>query len=81
MKYHSTNNGFCRVNYIWKNKKGQKIYYCIQPGNFRNDYRVYECSQDGEPSHEVNIPLTKFPLSPGTESMDLEVNNWLKHEK
>ena len=53
-KFHSEDTGNCRVYY-----RGDKHLYCIQnDGAWGKDKFVfYSCSRDGEPSHELRMPL------------------------
>jgi len=61
MKFHSEDNGNCRVYY-----KGEKRLYCWQDeGSWGRTYwRFYRCSKDGEPSHEITSPK-EMPPPPG----------------
>jgi hypothetical protein len=54
-RYTSTDEGFCRV-YYWTQLKlnGPKTLFCLQQDT-KNSVKLYECSKDGEPSHEVML--------------------------
>ena len=80
LKYNYTDNGFCRVNYTWKNSKNQTVHYCAQD---EGDQGVifYRCTGDpwNEPEYSVK-PLEAPPLSPGSEDTDKVINNWIKEK-
>jgi hypothetical protein len=53
-------SGNCRVYYKGnKMRSGRRALYCIQnDGAWGADkYVFYSCSRDGEPSHELRMPL------------------------
>ncbi|MCY1283630.1 hypothetical protein D9M70_325130 [compost metagenome] len=52
LTYHSTNNGFCRVYY----RSPGKHLYAFQEDR-RDEFTLYACSRDGEPSHEVTVQV------------------------
>jgi hypothetical protein len=50
LKYREADNGNCRVYYT-----AAKRLYCWQLDDARNNvFKLYVCSKDGEPSHEVS---------------------------
>lgn len=53
-KFDSEDTGNCRVYY-----RSGKHLYCIQNdgGWGRDKFVFYSCSRDGEPSHELRMPL------------------------
>jgi hypothetical protein len=53
-KFRNEDSGNCRVYY-----RGDRFLYCIQnDGSWGKDKFVfYSCSRDGEPSHELRMPL------------------------
>jgi hypothetical protein len=53
-KIHSTDHGFCRINYVTRNEKNERLYYCLQQSS-HTAVSLYRCTQDGEPSHEVTM--------------------------
>ena len=77
IKYHSTDNGNCRVNYTVKNSKQQTLQYCAYIEKLPDTVIFMRCSQDFEPSHQCYPNITP-ELSPGTESTDVAVNKWIK---
>jgi len=48
MKFHSEDNGNCRVYF-----KRDELLYCWQAGVTRGEFEFLRCSRDGEPSHVV----------------------------
>lgn len=52
MRYHSTDEGNCRVYYTTMSEGKQRLIYCLYEAE-RGVLKLYRCSQDGEPSHEV----------------------------
>lgn len=78
-KYHSTLSGHCQVNYTTKNPKNQTVYYSlVNQGKLHGGILFYRCSRDWEPDHTCTIPDYGLPKSKGTQSIDKEVNTWLK---
>lgn len=76
LKYHSTDSGDCRV-YYKSCDKTIKLLYCLQKDY--DTYKLYICSRDGEPSHEVN-DINNYKINPsnGSERIDREVNEFLE---
>lgn len=76
LKYDYTESGFCRVNYIARHGQN-KFYYCLQLVS-RGIYALYQCTKDGEPSHEINInKIGSIELPPPETSTDEEVIEFL----
>lgn len=56
LKIHSIDSGFCRIYYKTNNQHGQKILYCLQDeGGSHGGIKLYRCTEEGEPSHEVSF--------------------------
>jgi len=53
LKIRSIDNGFCRVNYTWKNSKNETVYYCIQDDGVGHGINIYRQSSDEEPDYIV----------------------------
>jgi hypothetical protein len=75
MKYHSTDNGFCRVYY----RDEARRLFCFQDdGSWgRVKFVFYVCSRDGEPSHQAswdNLELDQMP--PAEERTAREFSAW-----
>ena len=81
LKYHSTNNGFCRAYYRDANKENKTLYCLQSDSNRTKDYMLYVCSKDGEPSHSVPILNCTFDRARGNEITDKEINNFLEDLK
>jgi hypothetical protein len=65
-------SGNCRVYY-----RGGKHLYCIQnDGSWGKDkFIFYTCSRDGEPSHEIRMPLdTSFDTKVMPQSLEERKN-------
>lgn len=76
MKFHSEDNGFCRVYY----REGKQLYCWQDDGSWgRHDWKFYVCTRDGEPSHEVAVRDT--PPCPGETSTGNEFNAYLSSRK
>jgi len=80
-KYHSTDNGNCRVYYTC----GRHLY-CHQLGTRwglepaePTPFEFLVCSRDGEPSHKTK-PLTPVEQTRGDETTDYELRTWLARE-
>ncbi|MBK1871590.1 hypothetical protein [Taklimakanibacter albus] len=63
MRFKETDSGNCRVYYTY----GRRLY-CFQDdrtwGDRPADFRLYECTRDGEPSHTVpteGFGIDKYP--------------------
>lgn len=77
LKYHSAHNGFCRVNYTAKGKRGQRLYYCMQLKE-RGEFGLYRQSRSGEPSYEIDqehILAIDFPV--GDTRIEQELTEYL----
>lgn len=75
-------SGFCRIVYISKNDKNQKILYCLQDDGSRfGGVKLYRCSLDGEPSYEIKLkPNSGFEFEKPTGESGLEklVKIWIE---
>ena len=79
LKYYSVENGYCRVYYTCKNKLDQKLLYCMQL-EFKDDFRLYRCSKDGEPDQERNQDsFDNIELPDSKESTALELIEYLNN--
>lgn len=69
-----------QVTYVCRNPKGQRIVYCLQyQGEAENPkVRSMRCSQDGEPSHEVNFNKIRaeFELPLGDSRTEILAREW-----
>lgn len=81
LKYHSTEPGYCRVYFTWKNDKGQTIYYCAQDEGGGN-ILFYRCSAQPwlEPDYEVKPKAHILSLSKGDTKVDKAVNEWVEKQ-
>lgn len=61
-KYHSTDNGNCRVYY----KRGKGLY-CAQPDGSGLCYEMLSCTKDGEPSYPVVIDWNTVEIPVGRQ--------------
>ena len=61
MKFHSEDNGNCRIYYRAENR----ALYCYQFEG-RQGWTFNRCSQDGEPSHQVREPQDVPTFVPST---------------
>lgn len=50
LAFHSVESGFCRVYY----KRPKGTLCCFQLDT-RNTFKLYHCSRDGEPEHEISL--------------------------
>jgi hypothetical protein len=80
MKYAYTEPGLCRVHYKCQNRQGEWIMYCLME-DF-DTVKMYRCSMDGEPGHEVALELQDldFEISPDEYGKKL-VNNFLTQKE
>ena len=73
-KYHSTDNGNCRVYY----KDPRKRLHCLQLTD-RDVFEMLACSRDGEPSHRIHAhTIGTIALPPGDERIECELCTFLK---
>jgi len=78
---HSVDNGFCRVNYVTRNPKGPRLFYCLQDeGNAHGGVICYRCSHDFEPSHAVEHPKILFEIPEGNSDIEQIVRDYLTKE-
>lgn len=72
LKYEHTDNGFCRV-YLSRYSDIQKckLLYAIQDeGERYGGARIYACTRDGEPSHELDAKQFSYPTWEGDTETD-----------
>lgn len=76
--------GHCQITYTTRNEAGQKLVYCLQDnGDKFGGVRLMRCSQDGEPSHEVEFTshIAVFERPPRESRLEVKVNAWIdRHE-
>ena len=78
LKIYSIDQGFCRVNYRYKNDSDQMIYYCIQDeGSYVVRYRCTD-TPEIEPSHEVAVIKSCFEVPKGTDELSTKVREFLE---
>lgn len=88
MRFHSEDNGFCRVYYKRRAEQpdgsSPELLYCWQNDGYGNkvEFKFYRCSRDGEPDYEVKgwagVPAAKMtPPPPGETSIGQELRAWL----
>lgn len=71
-KYHSTEDGFMRVNY-----KSKGFNYCIQQNGF-GEWELYASGKDWEPTIALGYaPFERFELPKGQDWTDLKVKQFL----
>lgn len=62
LKFHSSENGFCRVYYT---SESHNLYAFQDEGSWgRVRFELYRCTRDGEPSYPVSwdgVTLDKMP--------------------
>ena len=75
LNYKYTDSGFCRVVY----RTRQNRWYCLQDMGIGRNIRIelFACTKDGEPSYPVSIDRCNIAFSPGTDQIDLDVNEFL----
>lgn len=76
---HSVDPGFCRVVYTMR-FQGSRLIYCIQDDSTfgRKAFKLYRCSQDGEPDYEIaagNIKTIEPPK--GDTRIEADVREFL----
>lgn len=81
LRYHSADNGFCRVYY-----KANSRLYCWQITDYRyplaERFELLTCSRDGEPSCPVRSDIditTQWPK--GDEPIEHELREFLTMSK
>ena len=72
LKYHSADNGNCRVYY-----KALNRLYCWQITNRDGDFELLVCSRDGEPSHKANETRHNTEPPKGDELIEDELRTFL----
>jgi len=77
LKILFVDEGFCRINYVGKNKADQNVYYCVQD---EGPYCVaYRSSTDLEPMSEVKFKKGAFEIPVGNSEMETKVRNFLEN--
>lgn len=80
LKYHSTDNGFCRV-YFKIAINHSYFYYCVQE-DYPKILNIFACTSDGfycEPSHPVKLkPDVKFEKFKVTCELENQVYRFLQ---
>ena len=74
LTYRDTHNGFCRAYY-----RHGKALYCLQC-EARDEYALFVCSRDGEPSHRIDSSGYTFDVPTGDTRTDEEITKWLDRE-
>lgn len=79
MKLLHEDNGNCRVYY---RDERNSLLYCYQDdGSWgRTEFKLYICSRDGEPSHEVPLDAS-FPLPNGETSVGRKLREFLEMKR
>lgn len=77
LKWRATDNGFCRVYYTAKGRRG--VLYCMQLSDGRTgNFECLLCSRDGEPSVPVRPGCISSIERPGSdERIEVELNAFL----
>lgn len=75
LKFHSEDNGFCRVYYTY----GLHLYCYQLETSDPVSFTLFKCTNEGEPSHSIK-PLIEFPPCPGNTSIGIQFNQWLKEK-
>lgn len=57
LKYHDTDDGFCRVYYTFTNAEGRQIIYCWQE-EADNCFVFYKCTDWPEPEYAITPKAT-----------------------
>jgi len=53
-----SHTGHCQITYKSRTSKGDVLTYCLQDNGANcGGIRLMACSEDGEPSHEVNFSI------------------------
>ena len=82
-RIRNINEGFCRVNYVTKNAKGEYIFYCLQWEYFspKNIVNLYRLSQNGEPSYQVKLKSKAkdmFEMPRGDSELIKACREWIE---
>lgn len=78
LKIKNINNGFCRVEYTYW-AAGAIYCYCLQDeGDRHGGVKLYKCSDDFEPSHEVKFKVPVYFERPAiTDELTARINAWI----
>jgi len=71
LKYHSTDQGHCSIYYTH-----EETIFCFTLNN--DGLRFYECTDEGEPSHEVSFESVCSIDSPPDDNHYQEMNDCIK---
>lgn len=83
MKVYGVDAGFGCINYVGKNREGERIFYGFQQGPGGTFY-LYRLCRNLEPSHRAHarIPLDQlFELPTGGTQLEVDLYEFLTKEQ